>query len=817
MTILHTVSFQRTVLATMVGLCLSQSVFAFESLEQLDDSALSQATGEGIALLPENFSMVLQGANDDPATWAAAPGDRTQDTGYIRAIPVGPLTPEAQAAGAGKADLYLYGLGISQSKRAYGAARDATDYGTRFNPNNPITSWGSAENPWLLKVTTENNVPNFSATSPKDTGNGAVSYLTLETPLYHKDTDSDFLNGNQGIANLSPALQSAYNLKLGLWADAFVRDPKVMENLTATGTQFDLGGAGRANRMRAQVIWDGLGINGTNLKFFQTLGGAVNGGTYNAQNLKDAASPIPTNFGLSTSYNHTLGVAGVIRLNSGDAQNLAATYTAATRYYGGTTARTNGVVVGAYTGGGDTTYALTDNQGYGAVTTGGGCDLGFQVEVCEYRFRSRNVTDVIGNWTWTAPAVSSVMRLSTKETTNTALLGTPAINGGAAPTFDSTEGLYLYNPNINLVLGSLYQPLTFGVAPDGKNLVIELARIPNKESIYKKIYTNYDNSNVATNGGYTGSTCNIYQCGTNSTTEYQGNNATHSSITIGSTLYDSATNSLSARKDNGAVGVSFGPLGNNSGSASYRGYTQYQDQQRRTRERNYNWTDTYEVYDVDRDFCGNNALQINCYSRTFDPYLGTRNCNPSGGAGYNTCARTLQLGYGTDAYGTTITASVAVDANGLNWIRSTQCSSSTLGVCTGTSTTNVGPVQTVKGSHLDWEYRTGGNADIGTGWNAGNTYDDTTGTNGIRYNLNASADLRDSGGRNVKTENLSWTQAGPNWSPATAKSLAVVGQPLDNIQSNPTNSFTMSPLNNFGSVAIDGLLINHMKITTKGL
>ena len=56
MTTLHTVSFQKTVLASMIGLCLSQSVFALENLEQLDDSALSQTTGEGIALLPDHGS-----------------------------------------------------------------------------------------------------------------------------------------------------------------------------------------------------------------------------------------------------------------------------------------------------------------------------------------------------------------------------------------------------------------------------------------------------------------------------------------------------------------------------------------------------------------------------------------------------------------------------------------------------------------------------------------------------------------------------------------------------------------------------------------
>ena len=778
MTTLHTVSFQRTVLATMVGLCLSQSVFAFESLEQLDDSALSQATGEGIALLPENFSMVLQGANDDPATWAAAPGDRTQDTGYIRAIPVGPLTPEAQAAGAGKADLYLYGLGISQSKRAYGAARDATDYGTRFNPNNPITSWGSAENPWLLKVTTENNVPNFSATSPTDAGSGAVSYLTLETPLYHKDTDSNFLNGNQGIASLSPALQSAYNLKLGLWADAFVRDPTVMENLTATGTQFDLGGAGRANRMRMQAIWDGLGINGTNLKFFQTLGGATNAG------------------GMSTSYNHTLGVSGVVRLNSGDAQNLAATYTAATRYYGGTV--TNGV----YGGGGSTTaadsqYVMSDTNTFGC----GNASLAFGVATCEYRFRSRNVSDVVSNGTWTPPTVSSVLRLSTQETTDTPLLSTPAINGGVAPTFNTTEGLFLYNPNINLVLGSLYQPLTFGVAPDGKNLVIELARIPNKESIYKKIYTNYDDSNVATNGGYTGSTCNIYQCGTNGTTEYQGNNATHSSITIGSTLYDSATNSLSARKDNGAVGVSFGPLVARTGINESKSYKQWQDQQRQVRSREFSWTDRY---DVSCFYKFGNTCTTN-EDRYTDPYTGIqKDCSADIFA--PSCSRTM------------------VNNGNINKPSGEQIP---------TNPANPGPywVQTNKGYHLDWAYRTTGNADVGgTCTTSAYAAAGFCGVNGQRTDTwitataqtDSDAAKRDYTGRATTATNLDWASQTPNWADSTARSIAVrntLTSParLDVIPTNPTSSITMSPQNNFGSVAIDGLLINHMKITTKGL
>ncbi|MFW2154095.1 hypothetical protein ACG94Q_23105, partial [Acinetobacter gyllenbergii] len=88
--------------------------------------------------------------------------------------------------------------------------------------------------------------------------------------------------------------------------------------------------------------------------------------------------------------------------------------------------------------------------------------------------------------------------------------------GSAMPQFEDNEGLYLYNPNINLVLGSLYQPLTLGVAPDGKNIVIEIARLPNKESIYKQVYTDYSGADTS----YKGSTCNIYQCGNNGIAGY---------------------------------------------------------------------------------------------------------------------------------------------------------------------------------------------------------------------------------------------------------------------------------------------------------
>lgn len=524
--------FKLSTLALSISLSLMSSA-AF-ALEALDDEGLADSTGEGIAFLPENASIRLNGADTNNS------GVGTFDTGYIRLIPVGPLTTESQDTNkdgvvnasdqpVGKADIYLYGLAISQSNKNYGVARTSVDWNGRFGRT--IDSWGSAINPWLLKVATEKDVPNFSATSPTDAGKGDVSYLMLEAPLYHADTDGDFTNGvNAGITGLTPAEKSAYNLKLGLWGDIFVRDPKVAESLTTTGTQFDLGGSGRENRLRLQAVWDGFSLNGSNIKLFQTLGGATNLN------------------GMSTFYNNTLGIAGLLRFNSGDGEKLRASTSLDSKN-------------------------LSTPTAWNVVNDGcGNNSTAYTNAACQQRVRTRTATNTASS-TWTPPSVSSVLRLSTKETTNTGLLATPAINGGIAPTFDPNDGIYLYNPNINLVLGSLYQPLTVGT--DGQNITLEIARIPNKESIYKQVYTNYADKDPTTNGGYYGSTCNIYQCGAAVTlggTKYQGSNATHSSISIGSTVYNATTNTLEAYKGVEAVGISFGSLSSkiNSVTTNYR-------------------------------------------------------------------------------------------------------------------------------------------------------------------------------------------------------------------------------------------------------
>lgn len=435
----YTVKDKKTILVSFVGLLVCQSCFA---LEAISDQGLSEMTGEGIALLPKDFSFQFNGATSAVDRNQAIADNSNLGTGYLHIIPVGPLSQTIQNYNAastttnkmGKADIYLYGLALSKNDH---------NLNTRYSAMN-ISSWGTEVNPWVLKVLTAANIPDFSGAKQN------VSYLTLESPLYDMNNQSS----------------DDYNLKLGLWSDVLVRDSSRLEGDVA---EFCLNGSAgckadgsRSNRIRLQTVWNGLSINGSHLKLFQTLGHSS-----------------------VASYNNTLGITGLLRLN-------------------------------------------TANNG--------------------------------------------VLRLSTQEMPASPmlnnLLNTPAIDGGLAPVFNATEGMYIHNPHINLVLGSVYQPMVLGVADDGKNIVLEVTRIPNVAEVYNQIYTDYDNLNSAT---YKGATCSQFECGT---TGDNAKNPTHSSITIGNVGYSADTKRIMADTSATAKGITFQDGANKSinlGSASIDG------------------------------------------------------------------------------------------------------------------------------------------------------------------------------------------------------------------------------------------------------
>ena len=330
-----------------------------------------------------------------------------------------------------KADVFIYGLALSKSDNSLSS---------RYS--NQGFNWGSADNPWLFRAGTE-KVKQFKNIE-KDVG-----YLALEAPL----------------ATTTPT-ESDNNIKLGFWTDIFSRQLNSSAEIDPS-TGAPKSGLDKEHRLRTQFIANGLSLNGSQTRLFQTL---------------DSDNP---------NHHQTLGMASVLRLNTND--NPA-------------------------------NLSFTDSN-----------------------------------------LDSKGIRISTaaKSDTLDGTAVTPAIDGSLAPVFHDIEGLYLYSPNINLVLGNMYQP--FVVGSEGNNIVLEVTRIPNVPEIYNKIYQNYEDGK----GGYlgstafTGSTCNVVSCGSplkanvnDSAAMYQGRNATHSSIAIG-TVERLPNNMLRAKDHTDATGVVF--------------------------------------------------------------------------------------------------------------------------------------------------------------------------------------------------------------------------------------------------------------------
>lgn len=359
-----------------------------------------------------------------------------------------------------KADVFIYGLALSKSDGSLS---------TRYS--NQGFNWGTAANPWLIRA---GNVDTIQFAK----GNKAnVGYIALEAPLKLKGTDT------------------SDTFKLGFWSDIFSRQlnsSNTVDPLTGAPTS----GLDKDYRLRTQFIANGLNLNGSQVRLFQTL-------------------PATSN----ANYNQTLGMAAILRLNTNDDPS---------------------------------TLKATDSN----------LDArGIRLSTAAKKGPDSNPDLYDG----------------------TAV--TPAIDRSLAPIFNDVEGMYLYSPNINLVLGNMYQPFILG--SEGNNIILEITRIPNVPEIYSQIYTYYsdtdsttvlkdkNNQNIAmvdkdgvtytTLSSYLkGSTCNVYSCGTeiattanNITTTYQGRNATHSSITIGTVERSATGNLLNANKTADATGVVF--------------------------------------------------------------------------------------------------------------------------------------------------------------------------------------------------------------------------------------------------------------------
>ena len=256
------------------------------------------------------------------------------------------------------------------------------------------------------------------------------------------------------------------NIKLGFWADIFARELGSSNHVDPV-TGAPTSGLDKDYRLRAQFVANGLSLNGSQTRIFQTLPSA------------------------NKNYNETLGIASLVRLNTNNNPS--------------------------------------------------------NLSISDSNLNSKGI------------------RLSTAATSDDldGTAATPAMDRSNAPVFHDTEGLYLYSPNINLVLGNMHQPFILG--SEGNNIILEITRIPNIPDIYNKIYQRYEDGKGSYLGSEAlkGSTCNVYSCGTpisanatDTVANYQGRNATHSSIAIGTT--ERLPNNMLRAKDGAtATGIVF--------------------------------------------------------------------------------------------------------------------------------------------------------------------------------------------------------------------------------------------------------------------
>lgn len=202
------------------------------ALDTISDEDLGSVTGEGIAFLPENFQVAFN------------------DLAYIQAIPTSlPISSNNVA------DLYWYGVQFTGANSAGAYTGNVTSRaGYTTATTNP---WGSADNPWLLKV--ESPVALKYSTSTSATT--AVAYPVFNYYAPRALAADQFVGGTAGDGQY----QSINNggLKYSFWGDVIVRDR------TTTGCASNPTTCAEVSRMQSQSIWNDFTMNGSRFSIFQ--------------------------------------------------------------------------------------------------------------------------------------------------------------------------------------------------------------------------------------------------------------------------------------------------------------------------------------------------------------------------------------------------------------------------------------------------------------------------------------------------------------------------------------------------------------------
>lgn len=633
--------FRKSYLAMTIGFSLLPSAHA---MQELSDSSLSDTTGEGVALVLDDFKMVFQGPKDlsagsSYAREIANPGQA--DTGFIRIIPTGEnynqlgqrvydkvykstydnafhvertqnyATEYQQAFDTLKTDFYNDNYNTIKNTYDTQANRDAfkqelvdyyynTDFMKAYYDQRRDDYYNGAGNTSLgidydIKHdgTTEYELTPLRPNKSDEYAN--LNTLEMIQFLYGQNANQQIPNtewstavDRQNIigaivdARIIELVKAEYNKKLeaalaGMMKDA---DSAAMAEIIARADQAAKTEAAKSSvstlRTKADVFIYGLALSKSDGSLSTrysnqgfSWGSADNpwlfrAGTENVKQFKDAAkdvgyialeAPLSPIAGVESDNNIKLGFWSDIfarELNSSNAVDPI----------------TGGPISGL-----DTDYRLRTQFVANGLSFNGSQVRLFQTLESDNKNYSQTLgmASIVRLNTNDRPEIlsssdsnlnSKGIRLSTAAKTD-ALDGnvpTPALNGSDAPIFHDSEGLYLYSPNINLVLGNMYQP--FVVGSEGNNIILEVTRIPNIPAIYNQIYQNYGGGLGTTD--LKGSTCNVYSCGTpiknnvsDTTALYQGRNATHSSISIGTTERISGTNMLRAKDGVNSTGIVF--------------------------------------------------------------------------------------------------------------------------------------------------------------------------------------------------------------------------------------------------------------------
>lgn len=637
--------FRKSYLAMTIGFSLLPSAHA---MQELSDSSLSDTTGEGVALVLDDFKMVFQGPKDLSAGSSYARGIENPgqaDTGFIRIIPTGEnynqlgqrvydkvykstydnafhvertqnyATEYQQAYDTLKTDFYNNNYNTIKNTYDTQANRSAFSqelidyyYNTEFmkgyydqryddyynGAGEDLTFLGINLNYKLVKDGTK-EYEIYAGNILKSEEYAKANALEMIQFLYGQkanqqipDTQWTTTVDRQNIigaivdARILALIKADYDKKFeaalaGMMKDA---DSAAMAEIIARADQVAKAEAAKSSvstlKTKADVFIYGLALSksdGSLSTRYSDQGfswGSANNpwlfraGTENVKQFKDAAkdvgyialeAPLSPIAGVESDNNIKLGFWSDIFARALDSSNAV------------------DPITGGPISGLDTDYRLRTQ-----FVTNGLSFNGSQVRLFQtLESDNKNYSQTLG--------MASIVRLNTNDRPETlsssdsnlnskgirlstaaktdALDGnvsTPALNGSDAPIFHDSEGLYLYSPNINLVLGNMYQP--FVVGSEGNNIILEVTRIPNIPVIYNQIYQNYGGGLGTTD--LKGSTCNVYSCGTpiknnasDTTALYQGRNATHSSISIGTTERISGTNMLRAKDGVNSTGIVF--------------------------------------------------------------------------------------------------------------------------------------------------------------------------------------------------------------------------------------------------------------------